>query len=157
MCGEYRCARRKAVLSPGSPPRVRGIRLSRRLPHASPWDHPRVCGEYQQQFKDALKQMGSPPRVRGIHLIKLDVQKSKGITPACAGNTKWPRHPLTVHGDHPRVCGEYGGNVRHAVFAPGSPPRVRGIRLHAACPFVYIGITPACAGNTPSLMRSSAT
>ena len=148
VCGEYLATGPLILPKPGSPPRVRGIRVrcagvigARRFTPACAGNtawlsltpkmttvHPRVCGEYISTLRRFAISTGSPPRVRGI----LDRAERKAgrhrFTPACAGNTA-PRPSfvcsLTVH---PRVCGEYGRTRVHALA---------GRRF-----------TPACAGNT---------
>ena len=75
-----------------------------------------------------------------------------GITPACAGKT------YTAHGstlspwDHPRVCGENVYRPRQHPEPLGSPPRVRGKPADSGSIVVLLGITPACAGKTTSLL-----
>ena len=50
--------------------------------------------------------------------------------------------------DHPRACGENAKSNRSLASVMGSPPRVRGKRLHLAVVVVLLGITPARAGKT---------
>ena len=80
--------------------------------------------------------------------------KIPGIIPACAGNTSVSSPTRTSRWDHPRVCGEHAAAVESAVKDKGSSPRVRGtlvfrLRLH-----LPLGIIPACAGNTLSVMAA---
>ena len=49
------------------------------------------------------------------------------------------------------MCGEYSNTIYEANKAVGSPPRVRGIRSTRSRVIRNFGITPACAGNTPSV------
>ena len=152
----------------GSPPRVRGIPtqienlalLTRITPACagntslildeveSHGDHPRVCGEYveHQLLWDMV--VGSPPRVRGILNRYPKVFRAMGITPACAGNTEANFAGASGLRDHPRVCGEYSCLLGPRQMVVGSPPRVRGILACFMAIFPYLGITPACAGNT---------
>ena len=108
VCGEYRSGRRSCLAGTGSPPRVRGIRVSvergdaiRRITPAcagntgiffqemlAPRDHPRVCGEYCLRLMELDSWWGSPPRVRGIRILFCMDGDLSGITPACAGNTQ---------------------------------------------------------------------
>ena len=55
--------------------------------------------------------------------------------------------PPSLGEDHPRVCGEKGGDPESEEQKQGSPPRVRGKDAHSAgCSGAY-RITPACAGK----------
>ena len=125
-------------------------------------------GEYQLRRKLQEVALGSPPLARGIHLDFLDFVRAVRITPACAGNTRNERKNRVLHGDHPRLRGEYRqqslmlsryrGSPRlrgeymsaasNITSAPGSPPLARGIQLIPGRRVSAIGITPACAGNT---------
>ena len=69
---------------------------------------------------------GSPPHVRG----KLDpgslLMLQGGITPACAGKTRYECVRKYLTQDHPRMCGE-NMRLKHMMMArKGSPPHVRG-------------------------------
>ena len=80
-----------------------------------------------------------------------------GITPACAGKTCPIKQMLLPGWDHPRVCGKDTWFNFEKVEDMGSPPRVRE-RHHR--PFYALAIkriTPACAGKTYTLARSSHT
>ena len=70
---------------------------------------------------------GSPPRVRGVLGFCVVTAQQEGITPACAGSTKRPPTTILKIWDHPRVCGEYAGDLRREGVVLGSPPRVRGV------------------------------
>ena len=53
-----------------------------------------------------------------------------GITLAYAGKSRVAALRLTLHRDHPRVCGEKNGLGTKICSSPGSPPRMRGkVRL----------------------------
>ena len=111
-------------------------------------DHPRLRGEYADRATRLPRCFGSPPLARGIHLLTEMVCYSTGITPACVGNTlkMWLRE-LYLR-DHPRLRGEYHATTADAIMIRGSPPLARGIPCYYSVTFVFIGITPACAGNT---------
>ena len=69
-------------------------------------DHPRVCGEkllttHLQEFLS-----GSPPRMRGKEYWPFFWRFEPGITPACAGKSRYRSLCVAVCRDHPRVCGE---------------------------------------------------
>ena len=114
-----------------------------------------MCGEYALSIKCAASLAGSPPRVRGIHAGPVHLPADLGITPACAGNTL-PAWPWSAgHQDHPRVCGEYLVDSYDVYIKAGSPPRVRGILSICPSRASLLGITPACAGNTPYISGPS--
>ena len=126
VCGEKTPMRSEGVRGVGSPPRVRGKGRPGRLrvwlaritpacagksciacPHSFAFmDHPRVCGEKLGDVYGVLYLRGSPPRVRGKETDYTTYAAKRGITPACAGKSRWhPARPATGR-DHPRVCGE---------------------------------------------------
>ena len=75
----------------------------------------------------------------------LDFRKN---TPAYAGNTSDPSSTIPVFRDHPRLRGEYGRLPVPLIVPVGSPPLARGIRIIVDVNNSFLGITPACAGNT---------
>ena len=85
VCGEKAGREYRQMITPGSPPRVRGKAISANTVDGE-WritpacagksfppsarrkisgDHPRVCGEKSEKAYIMLKVSGSPPRVRG--------------------------------------------------------------------------------------------
>ena len=152
----------------GSSPRVRGTRFvddlpvgqagiipacagntSARKPSYPPKrDHPRVCGEHMWVLVTLALKRGSSPRVRGTQSTRFFRTLQSGIIPACAGNTAWPTLGLISVRDHPRVCGEHETMDWSVVKRTGSSPRVRGTRTANTGKHRFIGIIPACAGNT---------
>ena len=195
MRGEYCVLFHFSDWGRGSPPLARGIRCLRlcdkrtnRITPAcagntrenvrritSSGDHPRLRGEYQLRRKLQEVALGSPPLARGIHLDFLDFVRAVRITPACAGNTRNERKNRVLHGDHPRLRGEYRqqslmlsryrGSPRlrgeymsaasNITSAPGSPPLARGILRMPPQGCQENRITPACAGNTGSSGNSA--
>ena len=150
VCGEQSPSGCKLCTFLGSPPRVRGTvatfttvstvlritpacagnRKGRQHLHSPESDHPRVCGEQVLIPEFILKLIGSPPRVRGtVHNLQTGTF-IKGITPACAGNSKQAFLALGLLGDHPRVCGEQRIRTTGCKYIYGSPPRVRGTVIH---------------------------
>ncbi len=128
-----------------------------------------MCGEQGQSFRRGDYVIGSPPRVRGTDAPRAFLCGLDGITPACAGNRRFPELRPNHRTDHPRVCGEQydesgtlrtrrritpacAGNSdrRNAIehFKTGSPPRVRGTGRSGLIRRVDTRITPACAGNS---------
>ena len=79
------------------------------------------------------------------------------ITPACAGNSRMVQGILQSAKDHPRVCGEQFRNALLSMGRPGSPPRVRGTVASVIAMAGDERITPACAGNRPSMAPSENT
>ena len=110
-------------------------------------------GEYSWPTFAVNSYPGSPPHARGILRISVRNINKPGITPACAGNTLLHRFPALFHGDHPRMRGEYTEAQYIKLGATGSPPHARGIRVLLSPANQTLGITPACAGNTPSTFR----
>ena len=70
-------------------------------------DHPRLRGEYYEVYKKYVNDEGSPPLARGIPQSWKYRPACRGITPACAGNTKVSTMRRKKQGDHPRLRGEY--------------------------------------------------
>ena len=172
VCGEQAPPTSFRQPPPGSPPRVRGTASLRTcctekhritpacagnrdppgMPAAQYGDHPRVCGEQTYRCGYETLPLGSPPRVRGTVNNGGLMDKLKGITPACAGNsTSWSEGAM-FEKDHPRVCGEqsFTGCCNHS--RTGSPPRVRGTVKKADLVVLDDRITPACAGNRKKIL-----
>ena len=172
-CGENLADSGPASRRYGSPPRVRGkpplapqpahpsrITPARagktsypRLSLSLVRDHPRACGENDIVAQPAGRVKGSPPRVRGKLILIPPLFLSIRITPARAGKTLGLRGRAGSPKDHPRACGENADSPPAAVYARGSPPRVRGKHKE------FIGkqdcgrITPARAGKTRIYLR----
>ena len=114
MCGEKLILQGASEYRGGSPPRVRGKVSSNCLsgcctritpacagkssvvsPHPAPaQDHPRVCGEKWHSTATSGAKAGSPPRVRGKESAKIELKRSVGITPACAGKRLKKAHKI---------------------------------------------------------------
>ena len=171
MRGEYRQRTHRPDSVLGSPPLARGI-LNCHLQiflingitpacAGNTWqgdkvqpttkDHPRLRGEYIKRGKIFSDGLGSPPLARGIPWCQIRRHFMTGITPACAGNTRFITKIRRVAWDHPRLRGEYGKVLLVRQLSIGSPPLARGIQ-HILWKFMKVtGITPACAGNTEKL------
>ena len=76
------------------------------------WDHPRSRGEYWGDNEPDSSLVGSSPLSRGILAQRHDLQRTRGIIPALAGNTIEPAGPVLPAGDHPRSRGEYSNYGR---------------------------------------------
>ena len=111
-------------------------------------DHPRGCGEkcLSRPFSQPL--WGSPPRVRGKAITVKQGNAVRGITPAGAGKSCWPRWFRIVRQDHPRGCGEKRDFLANFFATLGSPPRVRGKVIRQVYGDFVDGITPAGAGKS---------
>ena len=111
-----------------------------------------MCGEQSAELVFTFTDTGSPPRVRGPVLCVYELPCNRGITPACAGNRpecNWTGRKIK---DHPRVCGEQELCSKSNRDKKGSPPRVRGTGNGCKAASIRQRITPACAGNSQSLL-----
>ena len=171
VCGEYSTHAYPLLWNAGSPPRVRGVLYHIELPDRGRGitpacagstrssrpdprgrgDHPRVCGEYNRTAARHIAYLGSPPRVRGVRCTSIPNPTWFWITPACAGSTQYRTGIAGAMEDHPRVCGEYPSACDVSRTAAGSPPRVRGVHGYVEIREFKLGITPACAGSTPTV------
>ena len=147
-CGENTAQWTQKRLIGGSPPQVRGKRISStnfifisgitpagagktfRLSPAkiAAEDHPRRCGENIHISADFFAHIGSPPQVRGKRGTKPTMTKDQRITPAGAGKTTYSANYQCASKDHPRRCGENAASTAFMLAASGSPPQVRGKR-----------------------------
>ena len=154
----------------GSPPHARGRRcrlllerpLKRITPACAgktpwvciPWswetDHPRMRGEDNQPPIEKLAKSGSPPHARGRRFADPAANLPSGITPACAGKTVWSIVLRVMYPDHPRMRGEDFLHSRNRKRGKGSPPHARGRQPMTSALRLRWGITPACAGKTPT-------
>ena len=133
VCGEHSASLASSVRSMGSSPRVRGT-LS----------DPRWCGTSSKEVT------GSSPRVRGTQVRVGSSHERRRIIPACAGNTGCSTTRRRSRQDHPRVCGEHWWYLLSMYPSAGSSPRVRGTLGLPKEQLAFVGIIPACAGNTTS-------
>ena len=88
--------------------------------------------------------------MRGKGILSSVATVRTGITPAYAGKRKLLWRTNSSLWDHPRVCGEKVQNEHHHVNCLGSPPRVRGKDSRQDLNLQPAGITPACAGKSPT-------
>ena len=110
-------------------------------------DHPCVCGEKNIELWCRYVVQGSPLRMRGKEERKAIVARAKGITPAYAGKSRSNSERLSMHTDHPCVCGEKSVVPAGISRGLGSPLRMRGKASVELSPCSRIGITPAYAGK----------
>ena len=111
-------------------------------------DHPRVRGEKKVILQPEHLRTGSPPRARGKVQQLHPAVRDMGITPACAGKSRWKICPGVKWWDHPRVRGEKSTVYSMGRPGMGSPPRARGKALVVLQAGQHAGITPACAGKS---------
>ena len=146
VCGEKLKFGTNVTKNPGSPPRVRGKGIvhvfvpeklgitpayaGKRMLYARAVrrdrDHPRVCGEKTAPRHRLHLAKGSPPRMRGKGCYMQELSGETGITLAYAGKSRVAALRLTLHRDHPRVCGEKPAVAVLFSKTMGSPPRMRG-------------------------------
>ena len=88
--------------------------------------------------------------MRGTRLVDSATLKSKGNTPAYAGNTGITLNFYTSYREHPRVCGEHLAAEWAGFTTEGTPPRMRGTLCENGNFHISPGNTPAYAGNTTS-------
>ena len=65
-----------------------------------------MCGKNGIICPYSLGDEGSPPRVREEPEMDARIKEYIGITPACAGRTKFVAKYEKIYEDHPRVCGK---------------------------------------------------
>ena len=111
-------------------------------------DHPRGCGEHHICVCGQPVNVGSSPRMRGAHRLGLHLERIQRIIPADAGSTRFTRFPLEQIWDHPRGCGEHGGDRPSGACIRGSSPRMRGAQPFPTTGTSSSGIIPADAGST---------
>ena len=116
-----------------------------------------MCGEQPPPAPLPPGPGGSPPRVRGTVLLQKSNWIKGRITPACAGNSSLDGIEGEFEQNHPRVCGEQLSPGYPLPLRRGSPPRVRGTAFFANRSKYASRITPACAGNRPSMAPSENT
>ena len=85
-----------------------------------------MCGEHIHGASELIQAQGSSPHVRGARGSSRLTCQYAGIIPACAGSTCRPAMVDALLGDHPRMCGEHGGDHKTVYPITGSSPHVRG-------------------------------
>ena len=86
--------------------------------------------------------------MRGKDLESVMLEQTDRITPAYAGKSLWQYEHCNGKWDHPRVCGEKGGQQLQLVYEQGSPPRMRGKVFRSSSRAASSRITPAYAGKS---------
>ena len=111
-------------------------------------DHLRVCGADFDASARSRTVMGSPPRVRSRRESEVTRGTGRGITSACAEQTRWASSSATRRRDHLRVCGADQDLTADALHTAGSPPRVRSRPERLGNARRTRRITSACAEQT---------
>ena len=114
VCGEHRWPQTIRTRRSGIIPAYAGNTMRSRTVWPTTRDHPRVCGEHSSSTSPTCLRGGSSPRMRGTRSRRQPGDRSPGIIPAYAGNTRLHDFKRCGDGDHPRVCGEHrhGGRGR---------------------------------------------
>ena len=112
-------------------------------------------GEHPWIYANPWRFQGSSPHARGTLAHVVGGGGTRGIIPACAGNTSGRYRSSTSTWDHPRMRGEHPVSQRGRHHRQGSSPHARGTRRAVRCHFQPGGIIPACAGNTTASPRST--
>ena len=167
-CGEYHGYRSGYNGYSGSPPRVWGIRSTRKglyngyrftptrvgntsfcaaISSISPV-HPHACGEYTMSSRQTEGNCGSPPRVWGILFTSPLRPDPIRFTPTRVGNTGRIESSRPCHPVHPHACGEYWVMALALPLLIGSPPRVWGIQDKYCEGEACERFTPTRVGNT---------
>ena len=113
----------------GITPACAGNTLPNNILNSPVRDHPRLRGEYIDIGAQRLFAWGSPPLAQGIRMNKPSDASRTGITPACAGNTRYLNSLRQGVWDHPRLRGEYSTDQAFLERFFGSPPLARGIHF----------------------------
>ena len=119
------------------------------------WAHPRMGGEHGNAIVPQVAAMGSPPHGRGAPSRVIGAAYDDGLTPAWAGSTSASGMPFTKNRAHPRMGGEHATPRRRDRAGRGSPPHGRGALRGVVRVTPGRGLTPAWAGSTPLIVRSS--
>ena len=94
-----------------------------------PRDHPRMRGEHDYRVHARIRGQGSSPHARGTLPHRLELERERGIIPACAGNTPCHRRTRDSSRDHPRMRGEHAKRHNPYCWEVGSSPHARGTLL----------------------------
>ena len=120
-------------------------------------DHPRSRGVYPKWRHSGASQFGSSPLARGLLGPDRLPHGGHGIIPARAGFTSFwgPVRPGTR--DHPRSRGVYSGPHGEPARRRGSSPLARGLLEGHMPSLLSVGIIPARAGFTLSVVLDGET
>ena len=154
-CGEHAARFSAPDRPPGSSPRLRGARRTRRCACTRTGAHPRACGEHRKQLERGEVSEGSSPRLRGAPPPLPAGLLPRRLIPAPAGSTPpGPTSPPST-GAHPRACGEHEPGNESVEGVGGSSPRLRGAPKWRMIGVVCLWLIPAPAGSTSTPLRTS--
>ena len=111
-------------------------------------EHPRVCGENDIVGAGGSFHCGTSPRMRGKRSASRFDNSSCRNIPAYAGKTIFHLVGRHLSREHPRVCGENGGNSFSHFGVRGTSPRMRGKRWPQTPTLILLRNIPAYAGKT---------
>ena len=115
-------------------------------------DHPRIRGEHAAQLDGSQDFVGSSPHTRGARRTVNLLASEQGIIPAYAGSTDGYFCAYVPDRDHPRIRGEHPYPAQKHRQRWGSSPHTRGALLSVPTLLLPLGIIPAYAGSTITLM-----
>ena len=115
-------------------------------------DHPRMRGEHGLVPRISRGSRGSSPHARGTRRLCSLPGYSRGIIPACAGNTISGTLGRQVKGDHPRMRGEHLLRSAPVLTGAGSSPHARGTRRTGRTGGRHVGDHPRMRGEHHSLL-----
>ena len=118
-------------------------------------DHPRSRGVYSRVSSRSFLVCGSSPLARGLPSRRRGLPPPGGIIPARAGFTRSSRRSWGTRRDHPRSRGVYEESRPIDPRIPGSSPLARGLLPVGVPDADRLGIIPARAGFTMSMMTRS--
>ena len=149
-------SRRRGLPPPGGiiPARAGFTRSSRRS-WGTRRDHPRSRGVYEESRPIDPRIPGSSPLARGLLPVGVPDADRLGIIPARAGFTRSSRRSWGTRRDHPRSRGVYEESRPIDPRIPGSSPLARGLLPVGVPDADRLGIIPARAGFTMSMMTRS--
>jgi len=147
VCGECPCDVGAMPATPGSPPRVWGMRSAARCPLMILRFTPTCAGNAADVYGNEDAQGGSPPRVWGMPIAGAPCRHVARFTPTCVGNAPTSTCSGIRIPVHPHVCGECSQSWPFAHRKYGSPPRVWGMRAGEPVQERRGRFTPTCVGN----------
>ena len=129
-----------------------GKTLCQRRSRCPRWAHPRSRGENKPPGLSATLFMGSSPLTRGKLTYGAAAGNWVGLIPAHAGKTTDRSADRGGAGAHPRSRGENPLRVVRVNSELGSSPLTRGKQLNGDLSRVALGLIPAHAGKTWTLI-----
>ena len=116
------------------------------------WAHPRSRGENIDGQRETAEEWGSSPLTRGKRPRGQRQLRRERLIPAHAGKTSSPTSATCWSRAHPRSRGENRYTATYQVTAKGSSPLTRGKPRRLPRDLRGLGLIPAHAGKTCSLL-----